>query len=149
MRRESILPEFVEFVPNSLEDGVLYISVEYATAVHKCCCGCGQRVVTPLSQTDWALILEGDVVSLSPSVGNWSYSCQSHYWIKRNKIRWARQMTRAQIDAGRQQDRARTERFYDERRDADVVPRPEAKRAMLSRLRFWLRKLFAQNHGEG
>ena len=42
---------FVEFVPDELAEATLYISMPYATAVHSCLCGCGQRVVTPLSPT--------------------------------------------------------------------------------------------------
>lgn len=43
---------FVRNAPRELEPGVLYISMEYATAVHSCCCGCGERVVTPFTPTD-------------------------------------------------------------------------------------------------
>ncbi len=30
----------------------LYISIPYVTAAHKCPCGCGEEIVTPLSPTD-------------------------------------------------------------------------------------------------
>jgi hypothetical protein len=43
MKRSSISHEFVEFVPSELKEGVLYVSVQYATAVHKCACGCGHK----------------------------------------------------------------------------------------------------------
>lgn len=112
MNRDSVRPEFVEFIPSALEDGLLYISIQYATAVHLCGCGCGSKVVTPLSRADWALIFEGDVVSLTPSIGNWSFQCQSHYWIRRNQVRWASRMTPAQIEAGRRRDRERSERYF-------------------------------------
>lgn len=127
MKCEWVRPECVEFIPSALEDGVLYISVEYATAVHLCCCGCRSKVVTPLSRADWALIFEGDVVSLRPSIGNWSFPCQSHYWISQNQVRWASEMTPAQIEAGRRRDRERTERYFagaDEVRD-DEPAAPE------------------------
>jgi len=29
------------------------------------------------------------VVSLAPSIGNWSFPCNSHYWITGNEVRWA------------------------------------------------------------
>src|SRR5688572_12008813 len=79
---------FVKSVPEQLEEGVLYVSIEYATAIHRCCCGCGNEVVTPLSPKDWKLTFDGESVSLSPSIGNWSFKCRSHYWIARNRIRW-------------------------------------------------------------
>ena len=80
--------KFVKSVPDMLEDGVIYISMEYATAIHKCCCGCGNEVVTPFSPTDWELTFDGKTISLYPSIGNWSLECQSHYWITKNKVEW-------------------------------------------------------------
>ncbi len=76
--------KFVEFIPDRIEDGLLYISVQYCTAIHKCVCGCGNEVVTPLSPTDWRLTFDGISISLYPSIGNWNFDCQSHYWIKNN-----------------------------------------------------------------
>ena len=73
MRVEKVRHEFVEFIPSTLNDGVLYISIPYATAVHKCCCGCGEKVVTPLTPTDWSLTFDGLTASLSPSIGNWGF----------------------------------------------------------------------------
>ena len=87
---ESIRSKFVKHIPDDLEDGVLYISIPYATAVHKCPSGCGETVVTPLKPTDWSLIWNSDEISLYPSIGNWSLPCKSHYWIEKNKIIWAR-----------------------------------------------------------
>ena len=78
--------KFVEFIPESLEEGVLYITLEYSTALHKCICGCGNEVVTPLSPNDWKLIFDGKTVSLYPSIGNWRFPCRSHYWIEKNQI---------------------------------------------------------------
>ena len=75
MKRDRITFEFVEFIPKELEDGVVYVSVTYATAVHKCCSGCGNKVVTPISPTDWTLIFDRDTISLDPSIGNWSFPC--------------------------------------------------------------------------
>jgi hypothetical protein len=79
---------FVELMPNEIHDGVLYVSMEYATAVHLCACGCGNKVVTPLAPQGWKLTYDGESISLSPSIGNWNFSCQSHYWIVNNNVRW-------------------------------------------------------------
>lgn len=105
-RTAALTPEFIELAPPELQDGVLYVSMLYSTAIHRCCCGCGQKVVTPLSPTDWQLFFDGDSVSLTPSIGNWSFKCQSHYWIKKNQVHWAPLWTRKQIEAGRAKDRA-------------------------------------------
>ena len=80
---------FTEFIPEDLVDGTLYISMDYATAVHLCACGCGSKVVTPFSPKDWKLSFDGRGVSLHPSIGNWSFDCKSHYWIKNNQVIWA------------------------------------------------------------
>jgi len=92
---------------------VLYVSIEYATASHVCCCGCGNEIVTPFSPTDWEMTYDGETVSLSPSIGNWSFPCQSHYWIKRGKVRWARRWSKDEIEAGRAKDRALKARQFD------------------------------------
>jgi hypothetical protein len=102
MKRSEIAFEFVEFVPKELDEGKLYISIEYATAVHRCCCGCGSKVTTPLAPDEWRLIFDGKTVTLEPSIGNWSFPCQSHYWIRRNRIAWSGRMSRKQIAEVRQ-----------------------------------------------
>lgn len=141
MTRASVLtPEFVEYIPADTKEGVLYISIPFATATHRCCCGCGNIVVTPLSPTDWSLNFDGESVSLDPSIGNWSFPCRSHYWIERNRVRWAPSWTREQVERGRAQDRATKERFYTERPSAPVNPREQPRRRGLwQRLREWLR----------
>jgi hypothetical protein len=106
-------PVFVEFIPEVFEEGKLYISQTYATAVHKCCCGCGHKVVTPLSPTGWRLTVEGEFVSLYPSIGNWGYPCQSHYWIRRNAVRWSYQMTPQEIEAGRRLDAKLKQSYFE------------------------------------
>jgi hypothetical protein len=83
-----LVHKFVKSVPDTLEDGVVYVSVEYASAIHKCCCGCDHEVVTPFSPTDWQLTFDGRSISLYPSIGNWSFKCQSHYWIRNNRVEW-------------------------------------------------------------
>lgn len=106
MKLDEIEPEFVEFIPASTTPGVLYISMAYATTVHLCACGCGNKVVLPLSPAEWRLTYDGVAISLHPSVGNWEFPCQSHYWIRGSKISWAPQWTKRQIEAGRRRDLA-------------------------------------------
>lgn len=109
---KTIQPKFVEFIPDIIEEGTLYISIEYCTAVHKCICGCGNEVVTPLSPTDWELSFDGKTVSLTPSIGNWSFECKSHYWIRKNKVYWARKWEDSEIVEGRKEASMDKERFY-------------------------------------
>jgi len=112
VKAHTVLPEFVEFIPGTLQDGVLYISRKYATATHRCCCGCGVKIVTPLKPTDWALTVTNGAVSLHPSVGNWNHPCQSHYVIRNNRVLWAGQMTLQQIQRGRKLDQAAKDAYY-------------------------------------
>ena len=86
MKTKKIKHKFVEFIPEYKEEGIVYISLDYCVAIHKCACGCGCEVVTPLSPTDWQLLFDGETISLSPSIGNWNFPCRSHYWIKYDKI---------------------------------------------------------------
>ena len=94
--------KFVELIPDVLEDNILYVSLEYCTAIHKCVCGCGNQVVTPLSPKGWQLLFDGDSVSLSPSIGNWEFPCKSHYWIVKNKIKYARRWSDWEIEQNRE-----------------------------------------------
>src|SRR5262245_59201006 len=135
MRRTTLQYQFVKQIPATLDEGTLYISIEYATAVHRCLCGCGSEVVTPLSPTDWRLTFDGVTVSLHPSIGNWSYPCQSHYWIKRNKVVWARQWSEEEIRDNRSRDRALKDEYYDNASaDRPVSGRKRGKR-LVSRLK--------------
>jgi hypothetical protein len=107
----TIHPEFVEFVPKVLEDGIIYVSIPYSTSVHKCACGCGSKITLPINPAKWRFLYDGDAISLWPSVGNWSYRCQSHYWIERNRIEWAPKWSQEKIDGARARDQADRERY--------------------------------------
>src|SRR5579864_3597519 len=96
-RLSTVAPEFIELAPSELKEGVVYISMVYGSAVHKCCCGCGSKVVTPFGPADWKLLYDGETVTLHPSIGNWNLPCQSHYWIRANRVEWARRWSRQEI----------------------------------------------------
>ncbi len=110
---------FVEFIPDQLQEGILYISMEYCTAIHLCVCGCRNKVVTPFSPTDWKMTFDGKGISLYPSIGNWSFECKSHYWIKKSKVEWSGSWSDDQISNGRQADKVAKEKYY--------TPEPEKK----------------------
>lgn len=103
--------KYVEFIPEKLEPGCLYISRRFKTASHLCCCGCGSRVVTPLNPSKWHLTDHGSSVSLYPSIGNWSFPCRSHYFIDHGRIKWAGQMSERQMANVRKQDRLDAEHY--------------------------------------
>lgn len=112
MEQTTIEHRFVKHAPQTLEGGVLYISIEFCTAIHLCCCGCGKEVVTPLTPTDWTLIFDGESVSLRPSIGNWTLPCKSHYFIDQSRIIVSPPWTDAQIQIGRQRDQVAKSRYY-------------------------------------
>lgn len=87
MRIYEFKNEFVRRVPAELEEGVLYICLDCDVVVHQCACGCGEKVVLPLSHEHWKLSYDGEV-TLSPSIGNYQYSCKSHYFIRNGKVIW-------------------------------------------------------------
>lgn len=145
MKITSIQSEFVEFVPSELIEGTLYISMSYATTVHLCACGCGNKVVLPLSPADWQMYFDGESISLTPSVGNWQFPCRSHYWIKDNNVRLAPPWTERQVAAGRARDAADFDRYLaDRHRVNSNVPSTEQagqqSPRLLRRLRSWLHR---------
>jgi|SRR5579871_1483433 len=112
MKEMVLTHRFVEYIPGDLEEGTIYVSIPFATVVHKCCCGCGHEVVTPLSPTDWKLMFDGETISLYPSIGNWSFDCRSHYWIRRNRVQRAEQWSQERIETARRHDQAAREQYY-------------------------------------
>ncbi|MBB5684971.1 DUF6527 family protein [Sphingobium boeckii] len=103
---------FVEHFPETLEPGVLYVSLEFGSAAHSCCCGCGEEVVTPLTPTDWDITYDGETITLHPSVGSWTLPCRSHYVIRRGRVIEAPPWTDAEIAAERRRDgRAKASHF--------------------------------------
>jgi len=140
MKEPTVLTcEFVKAIPERLEERTLYVSMDYATVSHKCCCGCGLEVVTPLSPTDWRLTYDGVGISLHPSIGNWSFPCQSHYWIRGGKAIWAGPMSKTQIDSVRTHDRVAKRRYYEDEPapQAAVTPTLARKKGIWDWLGGW------------
>ncbi len=131
-RRHTLAHAFVEYVPENVEDGVLYVSIRFKVAVHLCCCGCGVEVATPISPADWRLSFDGDTVSLSPSIGNWGLPCQSHYWVEEDRVVWAAAWTKRQIASSRLRDmRLQAQRFHP-RIHARGTGRPTGRGALVA-----------------
>jgi hypothetical protein len=105
IRHKTLEHRFVESFPDRLKPGLLYVSLEYGSAAHSCCCGCGEEVVTPLSPTDWNITYDGETITLHPSVGSWTLSCRSHYVIRRGRVIEAPPWTDAEVAAERCRDR--------------------------------------------
>ena len=147
---------FVDQFPEELEGGLLYVSTAYGSATHKCCCGCGAEIVTPLTPTDWRITYDGETVSLNPSVGNWTLPCRSHYIIDHGRVIEALPWSDEAVDAERRRDRNAKELHYGQSvitqiadetnpdQQSNIPPPPVPKsvvssflRAAYGSLRFW------------
>jgi hypothetical protein len=144
-KAHTIKYDFIELLPASVEPETLYVSMKYKNMVHLCLCGCGRRVITPLSPTGWELTFNGREVSVFPSIGNWNLPCRSHYWITRGRVKWAEQWSAERIAANFAHDRADKERYYTRQeqprvlRDSDelVVTLSEDHRGLWERMKDW------------
>lgn len=114
-RTDKFVHEFVRLMPKDLQPHVLYVSMEFATAVHLCACGCGSKVVTPLAPTDWKLTFDGEAVSLYPSIGSWALPCRSHYWIAHGRVDWSGDWPEEWVHEGRRSDRDSKRAYFDEK----------------------------------
>ncbi|WP_421940631.1 DUF6527 family protein [Pedobacter sp.] len=139
---ETLQHRFVEFIPEALEEGILYITMEYRTAVHKCICGCGNEVITPFSPTDWHLRFYGDSISIFPSIGSWGFKCRSHYWIIKNRIEHAGSWDDKEIQQGRKIDKENKEKYYDQKSEHPTIE--ESQKEMVKKRRKWsFKQLFS------
>jgi hypothetical protein len=85
----SSMPE----LPKVLDANTFYIigAPSPKWAVLMCPCGCGERLNVNLMrsrQPSWQLAVQGDRVSLSPSLWRPNYTCKSHFWVRDNDIHW-------------------------------------------------------------
>lgn len=104
--------EFVEYVPSTLTEGVLYVSVRFRTVVHLCACGCAAKIATPLSPANWQLSFDGESISLTPSIGAWGLPCRSHYWIESDTVRWSSEWTAERVRRSRDRDDQARRRYF-------------------------------------
>jgi hypothetical protein len=138
-------PRFIRNIPDRLEPGVLYVSMEFATAVHTCCCGCGEEIVTPFTPTDWKMTYDGEGISLWPSIGNWNLPCRSHYIIERSGVIEAAPWTDYEIEAERRRDKAAKGQYYKPPVPIESTPTGPASRASPNGdLWSWLKSLVSQ-----
>ncbi|WP_101758657.1 DUF6527 family protein [Oceanicoccus sp. KOV_DT_Chl] len=126
--------EYVHYMPKNLATGVLYVSEEFRTAAHLCVCGCGSKVRTPLTPTEWQLNVTNGRPTLSPSVGNWQLPCKSHYIIKNGGILWANEWSDSQIELGRKHESEKRKSYYSEN--------DSYSRSIFGRAWNWLKQVF-------
>lgn len=126
--------QYVHYMPKQLESGVLYVSKEFSTAAHLCVCGCGAKVRTPLTPTEWTLTVSDSGPSLKPSIGNWQLPCKSHYWIADGEVLWSHQWSGAQIAEGRKNEDLRRRIYFDRMQSS--------QKSALRKLWEWVKDIF-------
>lgn len=114
MKIDRLRLELVEFMPSTLEPGVLYVSQKYQTAAHLCACGCGEKIRTQLGPLGWEFSNGRSGPSLNPSIGNWQKPCRSHYFIKSGIVVWARALTEGEVLDGRHAEVRRRDAYFRE-----------------------------------
>lgn len=129
-RPTRIRHEFVEMMPEALEERILYISISRRISLHRCLCGCGQEVATPLAPREWRLLFDGETVSLFPSVGIWGMPCQSHYWIRNDRVIWSKRLSREKIEALRRREQL----------EVEGLDLEDPQKAEKGRVPFWRRR---------
>ena len=90
---QEIRPVWVEIIPDELEEGVLYISEKYGTAIHLCACGCKGKTVIRIKSywgDGWDITKNQNKITVRPSIGNWSgqHPYHAHYYITDDQIEW-------------------------------------------------------------
>lgn len=129
MKHMRLEHRFVKHIPDQLQPGLLYVSLDFCTAAHRCCCGCDSEVVTPISPTDWKLTFDGQAISLWPSIGNWNLRCRSHYVISDGGVYRAGPWSKAQVSAERRRDEAAKAQYYQMPPGSRYRPAGEVERA--------------------
>jgi hypothetical protein len=83
------------------------------------------------------MLYDGQSVTLDPSIGNWSFPCRSHSWLRGDRIVWAAASPDEQAEVGRAVDRPC------EAGASELVPQavqtPEEGRRLIGRLSDWVR----------
>lgn len=127
-----------EYIPEVIKDGVLYYAPSFNVAIHNCCCGCKSEVVTTISPAEWSIDIINGKPTLYPSIGNWSYRCKSHYWIRDGKIVWSGNMSESEIARSRNFRKLAQERMSSER---NVNSRVETRPRMYQKFVNWIKSL--------
>lgn len=90
MKQKVYSTEFVDRMPEKedMVNGIVYVAPHFECVLHKCMCGCGEVISTPITQGQWSWEFDGRNICLTPSIGNFSYPCKSHYFLKNGVVIW-------------------------------------------------------------
>jgi len=69
-------------------------------------------VVTPLTPVDWAVIYDGQSISLFPSIGRHDAPCRSHYWIRDNGVIWSDTWSRDKVNSLKRHETGLRDQYF-------------------------------------
>lgn len=149
MKFAQLKHQVVDSIPEKLQVGTLYVTMEGDVAGHLCACGCGREVITPLSPTDWSIAINQSGATLDPSIGNWAFPCRSHYFIWDGKVIWASNMSDKAIAQGRQRSKASKQTYYKQLNETGPMPQehlhqPPMRQTGVQKLIAWWKRLFSK-----
>ncbi len=84
LKKIEVVPVYVDEIPDTIKQEILYICKQYKTVVHLCLCGCGNESVTPINNSGWVLSENDGKVSLWPSILNKNCPNKYHYILTNN-----------------------------------------------------------------
>lgn len=93
-----------------------------------------------MSPIKWSIKPGKGGVRLTPSIGNWSYACNSHYWIWDGRVVWDAQWSHERIEAGRVRERKELEAYYAAQDQQQVSSLPLLGAGLLVKLKNTLLK---------
>ena len=50
---------------------------------------------------------------MSPSIGNWKFPCEAHYWIRNNRVEWSGSFSLEQVAEVERRDQEAVSRRYE------------------------------------
>ena len=78
MKQSALTHQFVHYIPADLAEGILYVSLTYNTAVHRCACGCGEQGRHPHHPSRLAALLRRRGSITHPVDRELGLPCRSH-----------------------------------------------------------------------
>jgi hypothetical protein len=110
---DKIILQKVYYMPKQLDSGILYVSEEFKVAAHLCPCGCGNKIVTPITPVNWSFNDNNNKPTLSPSISNWQLPCKSHYWITKGYISWSYKLSKEEASESWLEEEKSRMAFYE------------------------------------
>ncbi len=80
-------------VPDRVEKTIYVVGATPKWVIFDCPCNKNHRLKVPLMKSvspHWRLTRHGKTVSLSPSLSVADGPCDSHFWLRQNRVEWAR-----------------------------------------------------------